>query len=484
MKQKYQYLLKNIGILTLSNFSSKILVFLLVPLYTSILSTAEYGVFDLVSSTVQLLMPVFTANIMGAVMRFIMDSSMDKDCVVGIGLKYIISGCLFMGIILYLVNKLDILKDIEGLGYLILFYYIFYSLNQFLIQLSKGLECVKDMAVAGFLGTASMLLANVLFLLVINMGLKGFFIANILAQAVPAFYLALKQHIWSYFTLLKYKKREKYSILKREMLSYSVPLILADIGWWINNSFDRYIVTWFCGTMANGLLAVAYKIPAILSVLQGIFIQAWQISAIKEMENEENNDFYSQSYIYMNMFICIICGGLIFLSKYIAYVLYAKDFFKAWEYVPFLIISSLFNAAAGYFGPLLAAKKNSVSMAKSAFYGAMANIVLDIILVEYMGIQGAALASAAASYVIYFIRRKAVAGFVNIKHNWNIQASWGLLCVQAFASIQGVNIIIQLFLFVGVIMLYAAQLKLLLYKLIEKGGKIMNGKNMRGGGYN
>ena len=94
MKQKYQYLVKNIGILTLSNFSSKILVFLLVPLYTSVLSTTEYGIFDLVSSTVQLLMPIFTANIMGAVMRFIMDSSIEKDYVVEIGVKYIMSGCL------------------------------------------------------------------------------------------------------------------------------------------------------------------------------------------------------------------------------------------------------------------------------------------------------------------------------------------------------------------------------------------------------
>ena len=175
MKQKYQYLVKNIGILTLSNFSSKILVFLLVPLYTSVLSTTEYGIFDLVSSTVQLLMPIFTANIMGAVMRFIMDSSIEKDYVVEIGVKYIMSGCLFMGITLYLVSKSDILKDVTGLEYLIFFYYVFYSINQFLIQLSKGLECVSDMAVAGFIGTASMLVANVFFLLVFYMGLKGFY---------------------------------------------------------------------------------------------------------------------------------------------------------------------------------------------------------------------------------------------------------------------------------------------------------------------
>ena len=38
---KYEYLLKNVGLMTISNFGSKILSFLLGPLYTSVLSTTE-----------------------------------------------------------------------------------------------------------------------------------------------------------------------------------------------------------------------------------------------------------------------------------------------------------------------------------------------------------------------------------------------------------------------------------------------------------
>ena len=43
----YRYLAKNIGVLAISNFATKILSFFLVPLYTSILSTSEYGTYDL-----------------------------------------------------------------------------------------------------------------------------------------------------------------------------------------------------------------------------------------------------------------------------------------------------------------------------------------------------------------------------------------------------------------------------------------------------
>lgn len=73
MNSKYKYLIKNTGILAISNFSSKLLVFFLVPIYTSVLSTAEYGTYDLAMSTVLLLYPVLTVNIVDGVMRFSME---------------------------------------------------------------------------------------------------------------------------------------------------------------------------------------------------------------------------------------------------------------------------------------------------------------------------------------------------------------------------------------------------------------------------
>lgn len=75
---KASYLLKNMWVLTISNFSSKILIFLLVPLYTSVLSTEEYGKYDLAVSTATLLYPLLTLNIVDAVMRFLMDKNSDR----------------------------------------------------------------------------------------------------------------------------------------------------------------------------------------------------------------------------------------------------------------------------------------------------------------------------------------------------------------------------------------------------------------------
>ena len=287
---KSSYLIKNMGILTISNFSSKILVFLLVPLYTSVLSTKEYGTYDLAVSTATLLYPILTLNIVDAVMRFLMDKESDKKAIASIGLKYVSISSVLFGFIMLFFYITGIWSEINGLEGYIFSYYISYVINQFFIQFAKGLEKVKNMGVAGVLSTIVTIIANLFFLLVIKWGLIGFFLANILAQIVSAIYLFMKTEIYNYIEI----KRQPIA-LRREMLIYSVPLIATVVGWWVNSCADKYIVTFILGISANGLLSVSYKIPQIINTIQGIFTQAWQISAIKEYGSSDTADFYGKS---------------------------------------------------------------------------------------------------------------------------------------------------------------------------------------------
>ena len=143
--KKSEYLLKNMGILTLSNFASKILVFLLVPIYTSILSTEEYGSYDLAVSTATLLFPILTLNIVDAVMRFSMDKDYSKEKIACIGMKFISFSVILFGLGMFILDRFLLLPDIHGLELFVFLYYSSYAFNQFLIQFAKGLEKVKDM---------------------------------------------------------------------------------------------------------------------------------------------------------------------------------------------------------------------------------------------------------------------------------------------------------------------------------------------------
>ncbi|MCZ1615271.1 oligosaccharide flippase family protein, partial [Enterococcus faecium] len=123
---KTKYLIKNMGILTISNFSSKILVFLLVPLYTSVLSTTEYGTYDLTISTATLLFPILTLNIVDAVMRFLMDKDKNKKNIASIAIKVIFLSVIVFGSVMYLLNITKLWQDVYGLEKYIFLYYISY----------------------------------------------------------------------------------------------------------------------------------------------------------------------------------------------------------------------------------------------------------------------------------------------------------------------------------------------------------------------
>ncbi len=462
MNSKYKTLFKNVGLLTISNLSSKILVFLLVPLYTSVLTTEEYGTYDLVVTSVQLLFPILTLNIVDAVMRFCMRQDLSVEKVASIGMSFILKSMPVVAVLLFLIYKFNVFPEITPFVLFAFFYYLFYVLNQYFIQLAKGCEKVKDMAVAGIISTVTMIVFNVFFLLVVKLGLFGFFLANTLSLALSVIYFSIRLKI---FKLVKFTVKDK--ALKKDMLKYCVPLITVALSWWVNSSASKYIVSAMCGVAANGLLSVAYKIPNIMSVAQNIFTQAWQISAIKENESKGAKKFYSDTFTFMNMAMIFVCSILILFAKVIAKILFANEFYSAWEFVPFLVVASVLNAAAGYLGPILAAQNNSKSMAKSAIYGAVVNIVLSVVLVYFIGIQGAAISTMVASFVIYFVRHKEL-GFIlkNKSYKYNI-ISWVLIVLQAVVEIYTNWYVVQVVIILVMAIIYNKQIKSLLEKVLS-----------------
>ena len=408
----------------------------------------ELLVKEQIVSTATLLYPILTLNIVDAVMRFLMDKESDKKAIASIGLKYVSISSVLFGFIMLFFYITGIWSDINGLEGYIFSYYISYVINQFFIQFAKGLEKVKNMGVAGVLSTIVTIIANLFFLLVIKWGLIGFFLANILAQIVSAIYLFLKTEIYNYIEI----KRQPIA-LRREMLIYSVPLIATVVGWWVNSCADKYIVTFILGISANGLLSVSYKIPQIINTIQGIFTQAWQISAIKEYGSSDTADFYGKTFIVINLMMCIVCSFLIFMTRPLAYILYANDFYEAWKYVPFLLVSSVLNCASGLLGPILSAKKNSKAMMWSAIVGAVANIIMNIVFVNLTGIQGATFATLVSSYIIYIIRKYAVGEDIYINNYYVIIVTWLILVVQGIIESNFMNYYLEILCVVVIIII-------------------------------
>ncbi|HGQ6477583.1 TPA: oligosaccharide flippase family protein [Streptococcus pneumoniae] len=421
---KYKELAKNTGIFALANFSSKILIFLLVPIYTRVLTTTEYGFYDLVYTTIQLFVPILTLNISEAVMRFLMKDGVSKKSVFSIAVLDIFIGSIAFALLL-LVNNLFSLSDlISQYSIYIFVIFVFYTLNNFLIQFSKGIDKIGVTAISGVISTAVMLAMNVILLVVFDWGLLGFFIANVCGYVIPCIYIVSRLRLWELFEIKIDKK------LQWEMFYYALPLVLNILSWWVNNTSDRYIVTAIVGIQASAIISVAYKIPQILSTISAIFIQSWQISAIKIQEDKSDTTFVSNTLLYYNALLLIIASGIILFVKPISNILFGISFYSAWELVPFLIISSLFNAISGCIGAIMGAKMDTHNIAKSALVGMIANIILNIVLTFLMGPQGITISTLIASFLIFYMRKDSVKE-INSETYRAIYLSWILLVVEA-----------------------------------------------------
>ena len=134
------------------------------------------------------------------------------------------------------------------------------------------------------------------------------------------------------------------------MLHFSVPLIFSGILWWVVSSSDRYFVSWMCGSAANGVYAVAYKIPVILQTLDNVFGRAWLYTLYDSYKTDDGRNYIAKVFDAYNFLFCLGCSFLIIIDLFLSKLLFANEFFAAWKYVPFLLLSVVFNSASGLMG--------------------------------------------------------------------------------------------------------------------------------------
>lgn len=465
--EKNKKLFKNTLLLILGNFASKILVFLLVPFYTSILSTEEYAISDLLVTTVNLAYPLLTLMISTSVLRFCLDKDSDRKQIFSIGFYLEIIGSVILSILAFLFA--DYFDFGEYKLYFIA-YFVSYSIQTLVLQYAKGKEYVAVYSIGSVCNTISLISCNLLFLLKCGLGIKGYLLSMIIANVSAAIIVFTLSKAYRDFLSIK---KIDLKILKK-MVLYSLPLIPNSISWWISNSSDRYILGYFTNLNELGTYSVAYKIPSILITISGIMISAWELSAVDEFGSEENRVFYSKVYNSYYHISLIGCAILIILVKPLATILFNNDFYTAWRYVPLLAFSSVFNILSGFIGTIFTSAKKTKSIFITTMIGAFSNILLNFALIPFIGAFGAAIATVVSYIVTFVIRLKASEKIMKLSYDMK----------SSIISLFMLGIMVGLctadnpiFYFVGAIILFKERdyisiiLKNMYNKIVRKGVK-------------
>lgn len=450
---------------TISNFASKILVFLLVPLYTAILTTSEYGIADLMTNTVNVLYPILTLSIMEATLRFAFEDGVSKDEVLSNSLFIVCVSITLLLLITPLVKRMD--TDIGKYWFWFICTYSGFNFQQVISQYVKGIGKTRIFAFSGIIQTIAVVSTNIIGLVVLKLGLDAYLMSIILGYVSSVVFLCATVKI-------RLKIFPINVSLMKEMIKFSTPMIPAIISWWISTSADKYVIIAYFGLAVSGIYSVAYKIPSVLSMLSNIFTSAWTLSAIKSINDKDAIEYQTSIYKVYHAINVVLCSLLIVLSRFLGKILFSKDFFVAWKCVPLLLVAYLFSGLSGFMASSFRATKNTKGLVSSTLIGAIANIVLNFVVIKYYGIIGAAVTTLIGFAITFYIRLKDYVRIIGVRPNVLLDSMvYLLLIIQAAIMISEVelSVVLAFMLLLIIVILYRnieKDILLRFYKMIIK----------------
>jgi len=402
---------KNIIIFGIGTIGSKLVQFLLIPLYTLYLSTSDYSTSDLVSSTVTMIIPFFTLGLGHGILRFALGKKREGESIICFSFIIILLGSL---VLFLLVPVLKLLNIFDGREIYIPILFFVNALSDILSNYCKSLEKNLAYSLNGILTSFVLGVSNWLFIVNYKLGIDGYLLACIFAKVISVVYLVVECRVFHINPDIK-----KEGKLIKKTLRYSIPLMPNDLAWWIIQMSDRYMVTFICGATINGIYSVAYKIPGIFNLLVSIFISAFSITVFKEVDSSNSNGKIDEKYFetLFNQYLAItfvVASLVILATRPIAYIFIKEDFYESWKYTPFLLIAFVFGNLEAFLGSILSGFKKTTICFYSTLSGAVVNVIFNYFLIPIFKVYGAIIATIVSYCIVYLVRLVGVKKYANI----------------------------------------------------------------------
>ena len=396
MNQKKE-LIKNTIIISIGKFSTQLVSFLLLPLYTSLLTTTEYGQYDFLNTISIFIIPCVTLLMEEGMFRFLIDVKNDKDK------SEVFSATFIFTILSFLIWSFLILVVGKLFNYpfsIFLIFYIFASLLSSLAgSTARGLGKFKIYSIFCFLSSISTILLNILFIVVLKMGLPSLFISYIIGNSLVSLWLLGKIKVYQY---VSYKNINKNTL--KDMVKYSFPLVPNSISWNAIALTDRLLIVNILGDSKNGIYSVGNRFPTIINTCYSYFNISWKESASKVVNNKDKNAFYNDIYINLNRLLICISILVIAILPFIFPILVKNDYREAYFYIPLMTISVYFSNLSNFCSGIFSAYKDTKILAKTTIVATIINFIVGISFIRIIGVYASIIGTLTAYFIIFIYR--------------------------------------------------------------------------------
>ena len=441
---------------------TRLVTFLLLPLYTNHFTPEEYGIVALFYTFVPLLNIVVRYGMGAAFLKNYVPAEKKEriEIMTNVIFSLFISGILFLVLFYFFREDLSfVFFGVSNPSYIVIMaMIIFFDTIWSIPMLSLRAENRPHLFILlSFLNVGITLICNLVFIIIFKQNISSIFISNLIASST--IFILVLPYIYQKF------KFSSLSIVKwKKILSFAFPFLPAGLFAMVMEVADRYILKLLTDLETVGIYNAGYKIGVLMLLVVNGFNMGWQPYFL-----EKNFDSRNEIYPRINSIVLAILGFIwIFLlfwaddlikTSFFGLTFFGSDFFESLNIIPWVGLSYFFYGFYHLQTPGVFLKNRPKYAAWTRLFGAISNIVLCFYFIPIFGAIGAAYATCISfglmALLMFFINRYLISVNLEFK-NLFIIFSLLMLSYMGFSSFDDSSIIniVMMFIYIGTILYF------------------------------
>lgn len=398
-------LIKKFLSFSIGGYINLIIGFFIVPITTRMLSPEQYGIYSLINVISQILVILCSLSMEQSFVRFFYEEEEEKrgKLLYTTLFPFFVLGTIFFIFLFIFREKISIF--IIGKNENIIWIYLIFSI--FFRTLNIFSTLVIRMKQRGNLYSLITVLLKVfefVFILLLysyfGNNYKTLIFAMLFSNIVTGLIsVLLERKMWSLKNL-----KNKCNTTKKELIYFSVPLVLTMGLNWLFGSLDKITIKMFKDLGEVGIYSGAFKVVSLLTVIQSGFTTFWTPTALEHYsKNPKDTLFYRKANDYLS-FIFFILGINILLFRNVVGILLGDKFYQSIYVMPTLVFIPIMYLISETTMMGIGFKKKSKYFLYVSIIATISNFIGNIILVPYFGARGAAISTGIA-YIVFFSSR-------------------------------------------------------------------------------
>ena len=371
-------LFKTSAIYFIGQICSKLIWFLLLPLYTNFISVTDYGFYDLVISILNVVIPVVFIEIWSGSLRFTLETQDTNEK------RIILNNCIIISFIslaifsiMFILTYIITPFDSPAIIYI---YSLVWVMQLIALSVTRAYGHNILYAISGIISVIVNFVISVISIKIFGGSLEVMFYGMISSYIVQIMLVEFKLKIIRNFHITDIDRN-----LIKELFLFCFPLSFNSIVHWLLEGFNKIIINAKLGIAINGIYAVANKFSVVINLFVSVFLLAWQEVIFKITDINEKEYYYN--YV-TNMFIKALGAVVILIIPIIQlafpYII-GDDYASAFGLIPILILSIYINSINGVFSTLFSSEKKTKYLLYCKITMALINVLTMLYFVNIIG---------------------------------------------------------------------------------------------------